>query len=81
MGSQLAPIITDAAETALDIARVAHVGGPLEDTSMALKEKRDDLKEQKLLVEAQIAEIEKFHQQVTGKVMKEAAIRALTWHL
>jgi hypothetical protein len=80
MGAPLAPLITDVADTAIDVARVSGDRGVMAEAAEALQEKRDELKAEQTAMAAQIAEIERFHEQVTGQPMKEAAIRALTWH-
>lgn len=72
-----AVLILDAADIAADIARGG--GGHAEDVSDALRKKRETLEQRRVQVEQQIAEIEKFHKELTGKPAKEAARAALSW--
>jgi len=78
MPNPLPLLLLDAAELGGDLARG---GGPSSNKALAeaFDKKHKDLESRREQLGLQLAEIEKFHMELTGKHRKEASSSALVW--
>lgn len=82
MPSALPTIIADVAEAGVDLSRGAHGTSPaVSEAVEALEERQEELQQKQRVLQEQLKNIEQVHTSLVGHPVKEAALRALTWHL
>jgi hypothetical protein len=78
----LGVLLTDAAELATDASRAGQHHGPVVDeTDLVLTAQKQKLEMEKKRIDLQIKAVEDVHTAVLGAPVKDAARRAVTWHL
>lgn len=82
MPSGLPTILADIAETGVDLSRGTHGTSPAVSEALeAVEERQDELQQKQRVLQEQIKNIEQVHTSLVGHPVKEAARRAMTWHL